>query len=852
MAAATENRNVTIKINGKEITNNIKSIEKEFHRLRNQVKKTQRGSQEYNDKMRELKRVKGILNDHNKQVRGMRGVWAGFGNMLRTQLAPLFAIGTLFNVLRGAVNTIREFGAAQANLAAVLGVTREEITQLEEDAKRLGASTKFTATEVSNLQTEYAKLGFSQTEILNITEATLQLAAATGEDLSEAAAVAGGTLRAFGLESSEMQRVVDVMAASFSSSALDLEKWKESMKTAAPLAKAAGVPIEETAAMLGKLADASISGSMAGTALKKIFNELSKDGRPLKDVLESVKTELDQASSPAEKLAIANDLVGERAQAALLVLADQNVEVGKLKEALDNAGGSAEKMANEQLNTLDGKLAILGSTWDGLILQFSESEGGMMKIVEVATAILNAYQIFIQEMQQSFADFDESLSALGDSFGWVSDESENTISVFDMVSTAVRFSMVPLQLLIKTLNSIVLGFRAVVEGGKVAWDFLSDFSLDEGTLGLQNSLDDFGNSLLDMGKTVIDPFVDLFSDDTELDKKLDERSEKIKKAMSGESDSSSPEDAAGRVVRTTMERIETIGPENVSEAEVAAQIELTKDQLMMEGLERRRGMHDEWLKEDKEKQIEQARQTREEWRQIFADSLDVGFQLADMAISQGTDREMEELEKRKEMGLLSDREYEKQREEIQKKAFRRKKALDISQAIINGALAITKATAQTGVLAPTVIPGIIASTAGQVALIAAQKFEDGGMFGLDGPSHAQGGMPVIDPRTGEVRAELEGGEMIIKKTSVNPRTAPVLRSINESGEVPNVNYSQASNNLRMEKGGMFGSSAMGDISKLVMAIERMEREKTVVLRLNDLEEETTRKEKVERLAGVVV
>ena len=92
---------------------------------------------------------------------------------------------------------------------------------LSQDAKRLGASTRFTATQVSKLQKEYAKLGFSQKQILNLTKATLELATATNTDLARAAEVVGNTLRAFSLDASETQRVVDVMAKSFNESSLE-------------------------------------------------------------------------------------------------------------------------------------------------------------------------------------------------------------------------------------------------------------------------------------------------------------------------------------------------------------------------------------------------------------------------------------------------------------------------------------------------------------------------------------------------------------------------------------------------------------------------------------------------------
>lgn len=895
--AATENRSVTIKINGKDVANNIRAIEKEFFKLRNEVKKAERGSAEYNQKMQELKKTKAILDQHRKDVGGMRKSWGGMANFLKAQLGPLLAIGTLVNVLRGAFNTIKDFGQAQANLASVLGKTREETTQLTEDAKRLGAATSFTATEVSNLQTEYAKLGFTQQEIINVTEATLALAAATNTDLAEAATVAGSTLRAFGLDASEMGRVTDVMAKSFSSSALDMEKWKESMKTAAPLAKAAGISVEETAAMLGKLADSGISGSMAGTSLKQVFNELSKSGKPLGDTIADVRAQLEAATSPAERLAIANDLVGDRAQAALLILAEQSDGIGVLAGTLRDAGGAAQEMADTQLNTLDGRLKILASAWDGLILQFSEGESTMMGIVDLITGIINAYQEVVSDLQDSFADLNSSFGGLADSMGIFQEEGESTIQVMDFVAMAVKMGVLPFKLMITAIEGVVKGFRAILEGGKAAFDFLSDFKLDNGLGAFKESLKDFSDVGYQLADDLKKPFIQFFEDpeigaaagrggaiaaknygamtvqqlkqeltsvnellknewiSDDLKASLEKKANEINSAIfNAQAKNVSPEDgeAGGRVIQATLERLEAV---KSTEIDAAIEIEAAKDTLMNEGLLRRGAAHSQWVRDQVAADLQAEAELNEAKIALAQQVLDTGFQLAAQGISRQEQRDLEALEKKKQAGIISEKEYEQEKLQIQKQAFNKKKLLDIAQAIINGALAITKVTAQTGVLAPLAIPSIIASTAGQVALIASQKFAEGGLFNpLDGPAHSEGGMPVIDPKSGQVRAELEGGEMIIRKSSVNAATMPVLRSINQSGTVPSINFGAAQENIRFEKGGIFAGGGSAENNSMILAyiqeVREWQREFTVSLPLRNLEDEQARKARVEKLAGV--
>ena len=297
--------------------------------------------------------------------------------------AVVVAVGVLIAGFTGLVNSSRKFEESMSGLKAILGKNASEIAlkELGDDAKRLGAETAFTATEVVKLQTEFSKLGFSTDEILAATEATLDLAAASGTDLSEAALVAGNTIRGFGLSANETQRVVDVMAKSFTSSALDMNKFQESMKLVAPIAKTVKVSIEESSAALAVLADRGISGSMAGTQLRRIMSDLAqKTGKDFQTSLEITQKRLEKASTEAEKLAIAKELVGDRAKGSLIALAENREQVDLLATSFKNAGGAAEQMAEDKLDNLNGDLTILGSAWSGLMLSFEDGSGIINKL----------------------------------------------------------------------------------------------------------------------------------------------------------------------------------------------------------------------------------------------------------------------------------------------------------------------------------------------------------------------------------------------------------------------------------------------------------------------------------------
>ena len=280
-------------------------------------------------------------------------------NLTMKVTAPIIGMGAV------AVNTFQGFELQMAKVRAVSGATGAEFEALSKNAKDLGASTIFSAQQVAELQTEFAKLGFTAAEITQVTEATLALAQATDSDLARAAEVAGSTLRAFQLDASQTEMVTDVMAKSFSTSALDMEKFAESMKYVAPVAKSAGMSIQETTAMLAVMANAGIKGSQAGTSLRRIISELGAGSEP---VTEKIK----QLAAAGIGLADAKDEVGRSAQSALLVLAGGVDQIDPTTQSLNDAAGAAKEMASIMDNTAFGAMKALQSAFEGLMISIGE------------------------------------------------------------------------------------------------------------------------------------------------------------------------------------------------------------------------------------------------------------------------------------------------------------------------------------------------------------------------------------------------------------------------------------------------------------------------------------------------
>lgn len=284
-----------------------------------------------------------------------------------------------------------DFEQSMAKVKAVSGATASEFKALQDNARELGSSTRFAASEVSALQLEFSKLGFSADEIVKVTQGTLNLAQATGSDLASSAEVAGSTLRAFGLDASQMGRVTDVMAASFSSSALDLDSFRDSMKFVAPVAKAAGLDIETVTAMLAQLANNGVKGSSAGTALRRILSTVGATGGDVKEKLKSLTQEV-------VTLGDAKDEVGRTAQSAFLILKEGLGDVDNLEQAYKNAEGSAGAMAATMDDTAEGALKRMQSAVEGAQITLGSA---------LAPTVLDIVKS-IERMAQSFQGLSKS------------------------------------------------------------------------------------------------------------------------------------------------------------------------------------------------------------------------------------------------------------------------------------------------------------------------------------------------------------------------------------------------------------------------------------------------------------
>nr|DAY76949.1 MAG TPA: minor tail protein [Caudoviricetes sp.] len=321
----------------------------------------------------------------NKVHDGMKNIVAGYvGGQ-----AVINGIVALFTKLREGVGSIVEFEFANSRLAAILGTTSDNIKELTADAKRLGAMTKYTASEATELQIELAKLGFTRKEVLQATESVLRFAQATGAELGEAAALSGAALRMFDADTRETERYVSAMAVATTKSALSFNYLATALPIVGPVAKSFNFTIEDTLALLGKLADAGFDASMSATATRnillnladgsgKLALELGKPVKTLPDLVDGLKTLRDRGVDLNTTLEL-TDKRSVSAFNAFLTSADKLVP---LREQITGVDEELAGMAHTMEDNVKGSIASLSSAWEALMLTFSNSKGTMKGVLD--------------------------------------------------------------------------------------------------------------------------------------------------------------------------------------------------------------------------------------------------------------------------------------------------------------------------------------------------------------------------------------------------------------------------------------------------------------------------------------
>ena len=380
------------------------------------------------------------------------------GQSLTTNVTlPIVAIGG------NAIRVAAQFESAMNQVAAVSGATGKDFKDLENLAKQLGETTSFSASQAAEGMSFLAMAGLEVNDILQSMPGVLNLAAAGQMDLAQASDIASNILTGFGKDASEMNQAVDVLAKTFTSSNTNLVQLGEAMAYVAPVAASAGLQFEEVSAAVGLLGNAGIQASMAGTSLRgaisrllnptseaqKILDELgitaldaSGKIRPLNEIIQM----LEESGATTGQIM---QLFGQYAGPGMSALVSQGSDaLRSLTSELENSGGTAQKIADKQLEGLNGSLKRLQSAFEGLMITIAESG-----LLDAATALIT--------------DLTNAVGKLAVKFRNLSPDSQKMAVAIAAVTAAIGPLLLVVSSIVKSfsvLSGIVLSTTGVVIG----------------------------------------------------------------------------------------------------------------------------------------------------------------------------------------------------------------------------------------------------------------------------------------------------------------------------------------------------------------------------------------------------
>jgi TP901 family phage tail tape measure protein len=881
MSNTPENRRITIYINGKEVEFSLKGISSEIAKTRNQIRSLTIGTDEYNAAVKDLKGLEAVYKKHADEIKGatkqqtqhaeaiknsanqqsfykkaigeIKSTFSGFISPVTLAAGAIAGIGA---AVSDGIGIMRRFEVAMDDLQAIVGLSAEQMgyfrDQSVEFAKRFGETPEAIIEAFKLAGSAKPELLESQEALAAFTEQALTLSKAAKMDLGETISSLTTIMNANGASADETARYINVLAAGSQKGAKEVDFLAKAFEKIGPVGATAGVSIEQQTAVLELLGEKGFnSAETAGTNFRNILLILQEDTRNLTNGKLDLNKVFENYSGIASNASELTAIFGrENVSAAQAVLLNRE-RVDQLTEAVTGTN-TANEQAIVQMDNLDTRVAQLNATWEGF---WASMEEGPSIISYAVDAII----YYIEEAEKSLKVVGAGVEAASRAIYGLTGGILGSSGAIDKANRTMEDSIAVQKQLVSEENK---AFAEKLQAQGKLNDYILKQQAELAKLNQESAqYRKIQSEIIDLKAVANKEIEAQIQKEQKLREESDAAAEKAKQAAKAKKDA---EKTAQANVKTKQDASETynrdnkVGPltargtEEV-ELQMTRDLEAKKQQIVIDAYastqDQKRALDDEQFQENV-RRAEVQEQAIAEARQSISQSLtNTAEALANMAMQNRYKKEVKALDEKKKRGLISEQEYDKKMEQLEKAAFERKKRLDIMAALINGALAATKATATLGgPVNPAWLPtlaAIAAQTGGQIALIAAQQFGDGGM--VFGPSHSNGGVPAV----------MEGGEYVVRKREVTPMTLPILESIN-SGKIRYLNAAAAVANTRMDNGQLSSTRSIerstaeksNSDREMFDRIDSWTREFKVVNSLRDQEDAIDRKRRVENLANV--
>lgn len=420
-----------------------------------------------------LNQASGMLKDFSA------GVKQTGQTLTRTLTVPIVGVGSAM------LKTAADFERAMNQVGAVTGATGEEFNMLREQAKELGRTTKFTATQAAEGMNFLAMAGFETSQIMTAMPGVLNLASAGAMDLATASDIASNILTGFNMDAEDMARVVDVMAKTFTSSNTNLMQLGHAMSFVAPVAAGFGVSMEETSAIIGMLSDAGIQASRAGTTLRGIMVQLGEASKELGFSMNDSNGQMRPMAELLDELIIksggtqnAIDMFGQRAGPGLVALLQQGTtKLRDFEEALKDSGGTAEIIAERQMQGLAGALTEARSALEGMLISFADIGilSAAEELVDKVTAKIRQFTNASDETKQNIVKLLAVLAGVGPALLIIA-------AALKVVAFGMALVSSPIFLIIAGITALVGAFLYMLDNWEAVKERMADTAWWRNTL----------------------------------------------------------------------------------------------------------------------------------------------------------------------------------------------------------------------------------------------------------------------------------------------------------------------------------------------------------------------------------
>lgn len=829
-------------------------------KTRNELRKMTIGTQEYNETAARLRSLQGIYQQHTNQLRqtaqqqsffskGLKEVKSTFSDFISPATLVTGAVAGVGAVLADGVGVIRRTEVALKDLQAITGVTSQELGFFRDTAvqfgKEFGQSPEAILEAFKLAGSAKPELLESKEALASFTKEALTLATAARIDVTDAISQLTTIMNANGASVEETSRYINVLAAGSKFGAKEVDFLAKAMEKVGPVAATAGLSIEQQTAALELLGEKGFnSAETAGTTYRNILLTLQQDERNLTDGKLDMNKAFQNYSGIVGNAAALMEVFGKENVSAAQALLLNKERVDQLTDSITGTSTATEQ-ATIQMDSFDFKTKQLSASWDGLWSSMDSGDSVLSNLTGALSGVIDYVASYQTMLTGLLGTARKIMFGASDADFAKATEVANQAGAEQLKQLNERIKAQAQQL----QNAGKLD--AYIQKQVAA---LSQLNKDSAQYKALN------NEIIQL-KAVANAEVEKqIKAEAELasnEKNREEIAKNAEKAAKAAAKAKADAVKASQEKNVARDKAEGIGPIAArgfdGELQLTKDLEAKKQEIVVDYKKSTdqllAAMDADNFDVEVQKAIEKE-QAIADARQSVANSL-VGAAetIANQRMSKRVQREKQALDEQKKQGIISETEYDKKIDQIERQAFQRKKRMDIAAAIINGALTATKASAMLGgPINPAWGPAmfaIAAQTAAQIGVIAAQEYGEGGM--VFGPSHDRGGVPAV----------MEGGEYVVRKREVNAATLPILEAIN-TGKIRYMNTASAVANTRMDNGNLGESRSRStqmaksaeNTQAILDRIDTWQREIKVVNSLRDQEDAIDRRKRVQNLANV--